>query len=232
MNDLHAPEKVRCPSCGGLNAPDASWCGQCLKRFDEPPPPPAAPPSPAVTLDAPAPGAEVKAEIKPGVEHGSFRSTETGILWRCSACDAENPLDEPACRVCGTQFAESLKPPPKKRTDRDPGTVALVSLFFPGAGHAYLGLWPQAIARGVVSVWVALMALFFAVGGKGGSTAIALLFGTVAFSLWVVAAHDAYREANDEPRQILLFGRRFTYLVLGLLMLLLASMFLTALANR
>jgi hypothetical protein len=233
MNDLHAPEKLRCPACGGLNAIDAAWCGQCLKRFEapEPPPPPALEVSAPVIAD---PGAPPPAPtgIKPGVQHAGFRSTEEGILWTCSACEAENPLDEPACRVCGTAFAESMKPPPKGHIERDPGTVALVSLFFPGAGHAYLGMWPQAIARGVVSIWVALMTLFFAVGGKGGSAGAAALFGLVAFALWAVAAHDAFREASDQPSQVLLHGRRFTFLVLGLLMLLLAAMFLTALTNR
>ncbi|MDQ3982340.1 MAG: hypothetical protein M3271_06620, partial [Actinomycetota bacterium] len=85
MNDVHAPERVRCPSCGGLNAPDAEWCGQCLKRFKAPPPPP--PPPPAVGDPAPEETqAGAPAAIKPGVERAGFRSTEEGILWRCSSC--------------------------------------------------------------------------------------------------------------------------------------------------
>lgn len=226
MNDVHALEKVRCPSCGGLNPVDAAWCGQCLKRFAAPeppePPPSAAPPPPVDAPPAP----------KPGVQQGAFRSTEEGILWTCSACDAENPLDEAACRVCGTAFGEAIRPPVKRHLERDPGTVALVSLFFPGAGHAYLGMWPQAIARAVVSAWVGVMTLLFALARGGASTAVAGLFGLVAFSLWIVAAHDAFREAGDEPRRVLLYGRRFTFLVLGLLMLLLASIFMTAVSNR
>lgn len=227
MNDVHAPEKLRCPSCGAKNPPDAQWCGQCLKRFEAPPPPP---PLGAVRADAPA--APPQAGVKAGVERGNFRSTDEGILWRCTSCDNENRLEEPACTVCGTLFAEAMRPPGPERPQRDPGTTALISLFFPGAGHAYLGLWPQAIARAVVSVWVLLMALFFAIGGKGGSTPVALLYGAAAFGLWMVAAHDAFREANGESRQVLLQGRRFTYLVLSLLMLLLASLFLTAFTSR
>lgn len=238
MNDLHAPapEKVRCPSCGAKNAPDAQWCGQCLKRFEAPPPPPPVavpePESSAAHAPEPEPTDAGTVTVKPGVQHGGFRSTEEGILWRCSSCDTENRLEEPACTVCGTPFAEAMRPPPPDRPARDPGTTAMISLFFPGAGHAYLGMWPQAIARGVISVWVVLMALFFALGGKGGSTPVALLYGAAAFGLWMTAAHDAFREANGETKQVLLQGRRFTYLVLGLLMLLLASLFLTAFANR
>nr|MDQ3958408.1 hypothetical protein [Actinomycetota bacterium] len=176
-----------------------------------PPPPPGRPPS--------------------GVTHGSFRATDDGIVWRCASCDTENRLEESLCVVCGTKFAEALREPAPERVDRDPGTAAMISLFFPGAGHAYLGMWPQALARGLISVWVGLMAFFFAAGGRGSATAIGWLYGLIAFGLWVVAAHDAFREASNEPRQVLLEGRRFTFLVLGLLVLLLASLFLTAFAR-
>lgn len=232
MNDVHAPERLRCPSCGAKNPPDAQWCGQCLTRFQgsAPPPPPPAPPPPAVAADAPA--SPAGATVKAGVESGAFRSTDEGILWRCSSCDSENPLEATACVVCGTSFGESFRPTAPVRIQRDPGTTAMISLFFPGAGHAYLGMWPQAVARAVVSVWVVVMALFFAVGGRNGSLPMGILYGLVAFALWMVAAHDSYREANEQPRQVLLYGRRFTYLVLGLLVLLMASMFLTAFTSR
>jgi hypothetical protein len=240
MNDVHAPDRLRCPSCGGLNAPDAEWCGQCLKRFQAPEPPPPPAPEPAAP-EPPRPAAP--AGLQPGVErggsgsaeggiHGSFRSTDEGILWRCSSCDTENPLEDPVCAVCGKAFADSMRPPPPARAQRDPGMTAMISLFFPGAGHAYLGMWPHAIARAVVSVWVGLMAFFFGIGGNGGSAAVAVLYGLIAFALWMVAAHDSYQEASAEPGRVLLHGRRFTYLVLGLLMLLLASLFLTAMTNR
>ncbi|HYP23163.1 MAG TPA: hypothetical protein VEV43_06295 [Actinomycetota bacterium] len=226
MNDVHAPEKVRCQSCGAKNPPDAEWCGQCLKRFQAPPPPPPVAAPASVTSGAPASAGSVK----PGVERGNFRSTDEGILWRCTSCDHENPLEDPACAVCGTPFAQAVRPPEPERAQRDPGTVALISLFFPGAGHAYLGLWPQAIARAVVSAWVMLMAGVFAIGV--GVVSIAAVYGLAAFGLWGIAAHDAFREANGEPKRVLLQGRRFTYLVLGLLSVLLASIFLMSFAGR
>ncbi|HEX2296765.1 MAG TPA: hypothetical protein VHN37_15840 [Actinomycetota bacterium] len=240
MNDVHAPERVRCPSCGAKNPPDAQWCGQCLKVFRAAPPPPPAEvaggPERAEPPASPGPPAPPAAEggpaVKPGVERGNFRSTEDGILWRCTSCDTENRLEEPSCTVCGTPFAQAMRPAAPERPARDPGTTAMISLFFPGAGHAYLGLWPQAVARAVVSLWVVVMALFFAVGGKGGSALMGAVYGLAAFALWAATAHDAFREASGETRQVLLHGRRFTYLVLGLLMLLLASLFLTALTNR
>jgi hypothetical protein len=231
MNDLHAPApaKVRCPACGAKNAPDAEWCGQCLRRFEAVPPPP--PPAAAPDETAPATGSTAEG-VTPGVQRGDFRSTEEGILWRCSSCETENRLEESACKVCGKSFAEAMKPPAPERPARDPGMTAMLSLFFPGAGHAVLGMWPQAIARAVINVWVLLMALFFAIGGQEAARPVALVYAAAAFGLWGTAAHDAYREANGESRDVILQGRRFTYVVLSLLMLLLASLFLLAFSNR
>ena len=138
-----------------------------------------------------------------------------GITWTCSRCDTKNPLDAQVCSVCGTPFADVVRPP-LERADRDPNSAALYSLFFPGAGHWWLGLKGQAVARGVLSSWVLLIAVL---GGIGGSFLLAGVFALVAFGLWVVAAHDAFREAGGEPEKVILKGRSFLYLVLGLLML-------------
>jgi hypothetical protein len=108
--------------------------------------------------------------------------------------------------------------PEPEREDKDPNTAALVSLFFPGAGHAYLGMWGEAIARGVVSVWAVAVALIAAFAGEQASgRLITILFGFAAFALWGVAAHDAFREARREKDRVILKGRGFLFLVLGLL---------------
>jgi hypothetical protein len=87
---------------------------------------------------------------------------------------------------------------------RDPGTVTLMSLFFPGAGHAYLGLWPQAIARGVIGALVG----------------------------WALSAHDAYREATGRRYAVILKDRGFLFVVLGILLLLTAMVIVTLAAAR
>jgi hypothetical protein len=108
--------------------------------------------------------------------------------------------------------------------------AALLSLLLPGAGHAYVGLWAQAASRAVISVWVIFVVVIsiFA-GGQANSTLMAAVFGTVAVGLWAVGAHDAYREARDESRLVLLKGRVFFWLVLALLMLLFIMMVITGL---
>lgn len=236
---------------------NAEWCGQCLQRFVEPEPEPEPAPEPpaaavqgaegdvdvapeAVPLTVP-PGDPDTAPAPPtlpppptaavGTTHGAFTVREHGVVWTCSRCETENPLDVQICEVCGTSFAEVMRPP-VERPERDPGMAALVSLFFPGAGHAYLGMWGQAIARGVLSLWVLFVVAVSVLQKGAGSGLIAAVFGLAAFALWAIAAHDAYREARHEERAVLLKGKLFLYTVLGLLALLMVLLVGAGLSGR
>lgn len=238
-------ETKRCPRCGGLNSLNAEWCGQCFQRFTpdrsglEPsskqsvaagvPVPPTGPLRGDAIAGVPAPpgagGVARAATSRPnrglGSTHGAFAVREQGVVWRCSRCDTENPLDQRACSVCGTTFAQVVSPK-EERPERDPGMAALLSLCFPGAGHGYLGLWGQAVARGVLSLWVGSVVLVSLLQrGAGTSPTVGVLFAVAATCLWIVSAHDAYREARHEAGSVLLKGRVFLYLVLGLLVMLL-----------
>ena len=249
----------RCPHCGGLNPVNADWCGQCLERFTPKPapapvavaaaPPVAAVDEPAVDIDALLAGikapatTDVPAQVpsRPasppppaaavGTTHGSFTVREHGVVWTCSRCDTENPLDQQVCSVCGTTFAEVVRPK-EERPERDPGMAAMASLFFPGAGHGYLGLWGQAVARGVLHAWVLFVVLIAVLQRGPGSGAVGIVFGLAATALWAVSAHDAYREARHESSQVLLKGKLFLYLVLGLLVLLLVLLMSSGLRAR
>lgn len=207
-------------------------------------------PAPAARQEAPLPpGLEVEAEADSApaasapldsgpvdaasevteVEAGSFSVRAEGITWACKWCEARNPLAAQSCSVCGAGFGEILKEE-KVQVARDPGTVALISLFFPGAGHAYMGHWGQAVARAVISIWAVLVCFFAGVqGGKGMVLAIA--FGVIAFSLWVISAHDAFREASGSPALALIKSKHFLYLVLGLLGLQVSMVFIVALSS-
>ena len=248
-------ETKRCPHCGGSNPVNAEWCGQCLQRFVEPEPEPVpeamaegpasvqgaegdvALAAGAVAAATPAPADAAAAQAPPpptaavGTQHGAFTVREQGVVWTCDRCETENPLDVPVCAVCGTSFAEVMRPT-QERPERDPGTAAMVSLFFPGAGHAYIGMWGQAVARGVLSLWVLFVVLVSVLQKGAGSGLIAVVFGLVAFALWAAAAHDAYREAQHQESQVLLKGKVFLYLVLGLLGLLMVLLVGAGLAGR
>jgi hypothetical protein len=163
------------------------------------------------------------------VDTGAFSVRAGEITWVCKWCEARNLLAEKRCSVCGADFGEVLKEE-KRQVARDPGTVALISLFFPGAGHAYMGDWGQGVARAVVSIWAVLVCFFAGVqGGKGMLLAVA--FGVIAFCLWVISAHDAFRDASGSPALALIKSGHFLYLVLGLLGLQLSMVFIVALIS-
>ena len=249
-------ESIRCPFCGGLNPADAQWCGQCLKRFpdSEPVPGPetlAADSAPAADLSRPDPASAVSTSDGPGpgpsdqdspaagtvarteeVGERPFAVSAEGITWTCPTCETPNPIEENVCSVCGTTFAQMVHPEPEL-ADKDPNTAALISLFFPGAGHGYLGLWGDAIARGVLSLWVILVAIIAAFAGEQASgRLVTILFGLIAFGLWGVASYDAYRAARREKSRVILKGRGFLFLVLSLLGLLLLVLVGSALGAR
>lgn len=225
----------RCPKCGASNSETAEWCSQCLERFDTPVPEPepavvGGPPSPP-GRSAPASGEQGKRSPS-SVDTGAFQVTEEGINWVCRTCGSANSIDVFTCSVCGTTFADHVRPE-SQRPQRDPATTAMISLFFPGAGHAYLGMWGQAVARAVLSLWVLLVAVVGLVDKDvPGSLVMAGLFGFVALLLWIVAAHDAFREATNDTGRILLRGRRFLYLVLALMALLFVAMLVALMTAR
>jgi hypothetical protein len=258
-------DSIRCPFCGGLNAADAQWCGQCLKRFPEAEPAAAEPqevaeesagaPAPAVggipgtagssrvatgdeTDDGDRPAVTVAGTGDVAVQGSAaagdrpFEVTAEGIKWTCPTCETPNPIETDVCSVCGTTFAQMVHPEPEL-ADKDPNTAALISLFFPGAGHGYLGLWGDAIARGVISAWVILVAIIAAFAGEQASgRLVTILFALIGFALWGIAAHDAYRAARKEKGRVILKGRGFLYLVLSLLGLLLLVLVGSALGAR
>ena len=102
---------ARCPTCGGLNALDAEWCGQCNRRFraggrrsrteqatDRP-----------SYVEALA-GLLVGPEGVPegGIER-VFRLHGESSAWVCAGCAAENQLEATRCRQCGRPFAETVQ---------------------------------------------------------------------------------------------------------------------------
>ncbi len=143
-------------------------------------------------------------------------------------------LDNQACTVCGTAFSRLVEPPKEsQRPERDPGVTTLVSFAFPGAGHAYLKMWGQAITRATLGIWLILVVFISGIQkGVPGSAAIAVIFGLATFGLWAVSAHDAFQEASGKPGAVLLSGKVVLYGVLGLLGLLIFMMMPAIFASR
>ena len=181
----------------------------------------------------PTPPASVDAagEKQQGTEEiGGWRVGEEGISWTCLRCETVNAMEERVCKVCGTNFAEAIQPEKDQGPPKDANKAALFSLLMPGAGHAYLGIWGEGIARAVISVWVVAVAIFSAVQGAGQARAMSILFGLVAAGLWITAAHDSHREATGMSKYVWLKRKFFLYLVLGLLLLSIVMIFASAIA--
>ena len=198
-----------------------------------PPPPPPGASSGRKRGVTPAPSAAARAGgSRAPIDGGAFNVDGAEITWTCSRCDSVNDFESNICSVCGTTFAEAIKPPEEPKPARDANMAALISLFLPGAGHAYLGMWGQGVARAVISLWVVTVAIFSAAQAAPQAKVMAGLFGLVATALWVVAAHDAYREASAASKLVILKQKMFLYLVLSLLLLSVIMIFSTALGAR
>jgi ribosomal protein L40E len=163
------------------------------------------------------------AEVVPLPAHAP---TGDPVTWTCRLCETPNPLAANVCEVCGSSFADTMRPQATVVTG-DPNQAALYSLFWPGAGHAYLGQWGQALARAIMSAWVILVTAFLLLGAGGGASKIfAFVFALAATALWLGAAHDAHREASGQQSLVILQGRRYLYVtgsLLGLLFLMLMA---------
>jgi ribosomal protein L40E/TM2 domain-containing membrane protein YozV len=183
------------------------------------------------------PGAEEHiAPVVPLASHvraPELSSSESAATWTCRMCETPNPLSADTCAVCGSTFSDTMRPP-EPQVVGDPNQAALYSLFFPGAGHAYIGQWGQAVARAIMSAWVLLVTAFLLFGASGGSNKVfAAVFALVATALWLAAAHDAFREASGQQSLVILQGRRYLYVtgtLMGLLFLMLLAGAVTATA--
>lgn len=156
----------RCRWCGASNPATATWCGQCLRRFDERAPD---------LRDVMAPGLELAGN---GGRRGRARSG---------------------------------------------ATMLVLSMLLPGAGHAYAGLAPEGIARGVLYLWTLGMAIVLTgrtgAPGAGLVRGVGAIFGAAAALVWAVSLAEARRITKGD-RVPILPGRALTWASLALTLLL------------
>lgn len=109
-------DSIRCSKCGGLNASDAQWCGQCLARLVEAPAP--APKEP-VGAQAPeavrspwaaGPALQPEAPADPlDRRHAVFTVGEGHVSWTCTRCSTVNAVEANLCSSCGTPFNQMMR---------------------------------------------------------------------------------------------------------------------------
>lgn len=220
----------RCPSCGGLVAEDAEWCGQCLARLDRPPSEavagpeipeePAALPGPAGPPVPPGPEPSGNGPAGPAPEEPGLRARGQEVVWTCPTCGGENPVDDPVCRSCGTPFRE-LFTEPVTRVMPAPGRALGLSLLFPGAGHMAAGRVAEGVARAVVfgfALGASLTIVLSRQGlGLGPFLALVGVLGLAAVLLYALTATDAVRVVRGDPQ--LVTTRMLLYGATGLILL-------------
>lgn len=163
---------------------------------------------------------------------GAFTMTAAGVAWTCPTCDTSNPLEAGVCTVCGTAFREVVAANDAGGTPaRDPRVAAAAGAIFPGFGHAYIGSWGQALARVAVAMWVVATIVAGMSVRTLPSRLMSVAFILAALGLWTLSSYDAYQAASNNPGSVVLKGRTFVWLVLGLVGLL-ALQVVTSIASR
>ena len=187
----------RCPNCGALVTASATWCGQCFASLEEPRAATVAPPAPAT---------------------GAAPQERRAPFWPCPICGEENPIELDVCAVCGTPFATVMRAEPE-RPAVAPRDAMIRSLLFPGLGHQLVGRGTDGMARGVLFVVTAGIAVLLglATAASGSLTASFALFVLAAIGVYVMSAVEAYRLAEGED--LLVPTQTLVWILLGVVFL-------------
>lgn len=206
---------MRCPGCGAANPADASWCGQCHRRFEPHAQPGAQPgrqrePTPAGPSATAAAVAQRSTSASAPAATGTFRRDGDGVVWACPECAADNPLAADHCAVCGHALRlDAVVDAPAVDWRR----ARLLSAVAPGAGHLAAGRASSGVARALLfCVWLAGGGLLLR---PGPALLVAAPFLAAAVVLWVGCLVDLRRLERGRPE--LLAGRGLLWLVVGVL---------------
>lgn len=215
-------ELSRCPSCGAANPIDASWCGQCLTRFDGGEERPARADAPEVS------------------SRPILTRTSDGVRWTCPACEASNQIEATACTRCGSAFqsffssgSSSGRRTSGPRASRRAAVSASVAL--PGAGHWLMGARGEGVARAVLYVWTLGLSILLLArppsAGRGIVRGVAVIFLLAAVGTWLLSLLETLR-LSENDRRALIPPRTLSYVASALSGALFFGLVAAALAGR
>lgn len=199
------PDLVRCPDCGAGNAVDAQWCGQCHRRFSAGG---ATAGARAQRDDDHAPGLSRTTAIEAQAAPPTVETRDGEPIWICPACEAENPLEAPACSRCGSSFTSFFGGTRMEATPRaSGGTATWLSAAFPGLGHWSFGEKAPAITRAVLYVWtlgISILLLFRPpAAGRGIVRGLGIVFALSAAGVWLLSLLETMRFAEGDRRPLI-----------------------------
>jgi ribosomal protein L40E len=201
-------DERRCPSCGALVAPDATWCGQCFTSLREPPGHPDPGPTAVATPSATGGTASASAQTATASDAG------TAPYWPCPVCEGRNPIEADVCATCGTPFAAVMRTD-EARPNVEPRDAVLWSLVLPGLGHRLVGRGLDGFARAVLFVMsVGMAVLLFVSNGSALTSALTLLFIATAIAVYAVSAIEAARLAQGG--ELMIGSRVLLWILVGM----------------
>jgi len=212
---------MRCPNCNAMNPDGAGFCSLCLTSFSAKeealPPSVAGPPAHEVESKEP------------------LVSPPAGAGWTCSVCGAVNPVAEDVCRDCGTSLFDSLRRSEgdarQETLENKSSNVAAALSLVPGAGHFYLGMVGQGVARFILFTWWFGLAAVLP-DSRGPVALVRVLLFLGAMALILVSALDSYRAVEEPGSGPILDRRLMLYSSLAVVGLLVAGVFSAVISAR
>ncbi len=206
-----------------MNPDGAVFCSLCLTSFTE-----------KEEEALPPPVAALPVNEAPTKEPASV-SSPTAAGWTCTICGAVNPVAEDVCRDCGTSLFDSLRRSEgdarqQALQDKSSNVAAALSLV-PGAGHFYLGMVGQGVARFILFIWWFGSAAVLP-DSRGPVAIVRVLLFLGAMALILVTAFDSYRAVEEPGSGPILDRRLMLYSSLAVVGLLVAGVFSTVVSAR
>lgn len=186
---------MTCPDCGASNPADATWCNLCARPF-----------AAGVITDSPP----TEASREP-----SESAARPGV-WRCAACETDNPLEVDRCGVCGSSIFDSFG-----RADGldEQRRLAAERAWIPGWGHATLG--DQGTAAMVVATCLVGLMLGVLLVLAPGTVVAGILCLLAAAGTWGATVVDVRRRAAGASG--FLTGRRLLWVAVGVVIVALGA---------
>jgi ribosomal protein L40E len=191
------PDLQRCPHCGAGNPAGATWCGQCLRRFDE--------------TEEPARAAartSTVTELRPVRGRPAVRAEEgREPVWTCPACDSENPLSASACARCGSKFVSFFGGATDEGPRASRNAAIGLSAALPGAGNWVYRQTGPAVARAVIYLWtvgISIMLLGFPPrNARAVVRGVGAIFALSAAAVWAASLLETMRLGEGDQRPMI-----------------------------
>ena len=132
--------------------------------------------------------------------------TDDGRTWTCRFCETKVPVGEVQCPTCQQTIYDSFGGR-RPEVELDP-MEALRKSALPGGGHFALKQGITAVTILALTVISLAMGIYLIVVGV---TTFGALLTFVGLTVWMLAAHDAFRMASGHTDEIFLKPRVLSF---------------------